>query len=265
MKKNFRFLYYFRLWKMMTKNSFLVMMSQKLLFFMFLTGKVLRFIFFLMFLYFLVSGTGSVAGYSAQEMIFFYLTFNLVDVLGQFLYREVYRFRPLLVSGDFDLVLTKPMNPLFRVLMGGSDVIDLTTLPFLLWAVIYVGGKFDPTMSEVLVYVVLILNGLIIATAFHIATLAMGMRTLEIDHTVMIYRDVLNLGKLPVDIYKEPLRAILTFVVPVGIMVTLPAKTFLGFSGGVVVFIAFVVSGLSIVFALKFWRYSLRYYTSASS
>ena len=82
MKKKLRLFYYFKLWKMMTKNSFMVMMSQKLLFAMFLTGKVLRFVFFLTFLYFLVSGTGNLAGYTVTQTIFFYLTFNLIDVLG---------------------------------------------------------------------------------------------------------------------------------------------------------------------------------------
>ena len=249
----------------MTKNSFMVMMSQKLLFGMFLFGKVLRFIFFLLFLYFLVSGTGSLAGYTVTQTIFFYLTFNLIDVLGQFLYREVYRFRPLLVSGDFDLVMSKPMNPLFRVLMGGSDVIDLVTIPFLIWAVIYVGAKLDPSTLDVLLYILLSINGLVIATSFHIATLATALRTLEIDHTVMMYRDLLNLGKLPVDIYKEPLRATLTFLIPVGIMVTLPAKTFLGMSGWFLIITSFVIAGLSLVVAVRFWNYSLRFYTSASS
>jgi len=120
-----RFLYYLKIWFYMSKNSFQIMMTQRLLFFIFFLGKILRFLLFIAFIYFLVLNTGSLAGYSAKQVVFFFLTFNLVDILGQFLYREVYRFRPLLVSGDFDLILVKPFRPLFRVLMGGSDPIDL--------------------------------------------------------------------------------------------------------------------------------------------
>jgi len=40
---------------------------------------------------------------------------------AQLLFRDVYRFRPKVVSGDFDLILVKPINPLFRVLLGGAD------------------------------------------------------------------------------------------------------------------------------------------------
>ena len=53
----------------------------------------------------------------------------LIDVISQFLFREVYRFRPLVVSGEFDLVLVKPVSSLFRSLAGGADVIDLITIP----------------------------------------------------------------------------------------------------------------------------------------
>ena len=65
--------------------------------------------------------------------------------------------------------------------------------------------------------------GLVISAAFHILVLAMGIITLEIDHTVMIYRDLVGLGRFPIDIYKEPLRSLITFIVPIGLMISIPA------------------------------------------
>ena len=47
----------------------------------------------------------TLAGYTGTQVIFFFLTFNIIDVTSQFLFREVYRFRPMIVSGDFDFVL----------------------------------------------------------------------------------------------------------------------------------------------------------------
>jgi hypothetical protein len=105
-----RLMYYFRIWMMMSRNAFLVVLSQKKVLMLFLTGKVIRFIFFTTFIYFLVKGTKTLAGFNVHQVIFFYLTFNLIEVISQFLYREVYRFRHLLVSGDLDLILTKPME-----------------------------------------------------------------------------------------------------------------------------------------------------------
>ncbi|MCH7640917.1 ABC-2 family transporter protein [Patescibacteria group bacterium] len=260
-----RFGYYAKIWLMMSKNAFLVMLSNKKLFFMFLVAKLFRFGFFTAFLYFLVIGADRLAGYTVTQIIFFFLTFNLVDIISQFLFREVYRFRHLVVTGDFDLVLAKPYNSLFRVLMGGADLVDLVTIPPLILAVVIMGGAMDPTSLQVASYVLLLINGLLIAAAFHIAVLALAIITLEIDHTIMIYRDLVNLGRLPVDIYRQPLRGVLTYLIPVGVMVTLPAKSLMGLITPLGIFISLILGTVVIVLSLRFWNFAIKQYTSASS
>jgi ABC-2 type transport system permease protein len=256
---------YLNIWWMMSVNSFSMVLSQKLALSMFLVGKVFRFTFFFLFLFFLLKGTGSLAGYSVNQIIFFFLTFNLLDVLTQFLFREVYNFRPMIIKGDFDLILVKPVNSLFRVLMGGADVIDLITIPPIIILIIIYGASLHPTLIGIVIYLVLLLNSFLIATAFHIAILAFAIVTLEIDHAVMIYRDVTNLGKLPVDIYKEPLRGFLTYLIPVGVMMTLPARALMGVATTVGIIVSIFIGFTSIFLALKFWKFALTKYTSASS
>lgn len=263
--KSKRLVYYLRIWFFMSKNSFMIMLSQKKIFVLFLTGKLLRFAFFGAFLYFLVLGAEDLAGYTVKQTIFFFLTFNVVDIMAQFLFREVYRFRQKVVSGDFDLILVKPFNSLFRVLMGGADVIDFVTIPPLMFAVWYVGKDLGPTFLQTVMYVSLLVNGFVIATAFHIGVLSLGIITLEVDHTVMIYRDMTNLGRLPVDIYKQPLRGVLTYLVPVGLMITIPAKALMGLAAPLSIFASFLVAGLLFFASLRFWDIALKSYASASS
>lgn len=256
---------HFKILKVLAKNSFMVVLANKRLLLVFLSGKLIKFVFYLLFIYFLLSNTSDLVGYSRDEVILFFLTFNLIDILAQFLYREVYRFRPMLISGSFDLILAKPVNALFRILFGGIDVIDFITIPPLIAAIIWVGASFDPTLLQVFFYMLLVLNGLIIATAFHIAVIALGIITLEIDYTLWIYRDVTELGKFPIEIYAEPLRSVLTYLIPVGVMIAYPVKSFLGVLSIQSMFIAILVSGLAVLVSVNFWKYALRFYTSASS
>lgn len=242
-----------------------MIIDQKLALSVFLIGKVFRFIFFFGFLYFLLLGTKTLAGYSSNQVIFFFLTFNLIDVVTQFLFREVYRFRPMIINGDFDLVLAKPLNALFRVLMGGADIIDLVTIPPLICLTVYVGFLLHPTVLSIFLYVLLVLNGFLIATAFHIIVLSFAIVTLEVDHTIMIYRDLTSLGRLPIDIYKQPLQGFLTYLVPVGMMITLPAKAIMGMVGPLGILSAFFVGIVAIFISLRFWNYALTKYSSASS
>jgi ABC-2 type transport system permease protein len=242
-----------------------MVISQKLSLSVFLIGKIFRFVFFFLFLFFILKGSGTLAGYTGTQVIFFFLTFNVIDIVSQFLFREVYRFRPMIVNGDFDFVLAKPINPLFRALLGGADVIDLITIPPIIIATIYFGSLLKPNFTEIVLYFALLLNGFLIATAFHIVILSLAIITTEIDHMVMIYRDITSLGRLPVDIYKQPLQMFLTYLIPVGIMITLPAKAAMGVLAPWGIVAAFVVGILSIIISLRFWNYALTKYTSASS
>ena len=257
--------FYIKIWWMMSKNAFMMYFNQKSILAIFLAGKIFRFTFFIIFLYFLVSGSKGLAGYNTNQIIFFFLSFNVIDITSQFLFREVYRFRTLVVSGDLDLILTKPINPLFRILFGGADVIDLITIPPVVAATIYMGAKLGPSAVSVFLYILLIINSLLISTAFHILVVSMAIITLEIDHTVMIFRDLSRLGTVPIDVFKQPLRGFITYVVPIGIMLSFPAKAFLGLLDWNSVIASFVFGITSIFMTLRFWNFAIKKYTSASS
>ncbi len=235
-------------------------------FLIFFFSKLIRYGLFLFFLILLFNGVSKVMGYSREQMLMFYLIFNIIDTTAQMMFREVYRFRPLIVSGGFDAVLTKPFSPIIRSLFGGPDFIDLGLLVIIIFVAIYVANtSLHPTFFQVILTLAMIINSLLIATAFHIAVLGIGVISLSVDHLVMIYRDLTGLMRIPVDMFTNPLRSIFTFVLPVGIMFTYPAKVLFGLLNWQSVFISFIFGGLSLYLSLKFWHYSLRYYQSASS
>jgi len=249
----------------LTANSFMTVLSSRFGAFLFLIGKTLRFVFFLIFLLTLFTQTQFLASYSQAQMLFFFLTFNFIDTVTQLLFREVYRFRPMVVSGDFDLVLIKPISPLFRALVGGADPLDLFMLIPYVGSLAYVAAGLGVSVEGLALYLILLLNAFAIATGFHIFVLSLAILTTEIDHTVMIYRDLTSMGRVPVDIYREPLRSIITFAVPVGVMMTFPAKALLGLlSPGFVVLGCAMGIGFFLT-SLLMWRYSLSRYASASS
>lgn len=232
----------------------------------FIIGKVLRFAFFLLFLILLISKTKVIAGYSIWQVIFFYATFNVLDSLPQFLMREVYRFRSHVLSGSFDYILTKPTSPLFRSLFGGSDILDLSVLLLsIFFLFISLGNLGGLSPLGIAAYIALVVNALFIAISFHIFVLALGILTTEVDNTLWLYRDLTQMGRVPVDIYQEPLRGFITFIIPVGIMMTFPPKALMGFLNPWLITLSFLLGGLLFYLAFSFWQFSLRHYASASS
>ncbi|MEK7571068.1 MAG: ABC-2 family transporter protein [Patescibacteria group bacterium] len=257
---------YSKIWWMLSLRAAKVSLNSRFGAVLFIVAKLVRFFLFLLFILVLETKVQTVSGYSLWQMIFFFATFNIVDVLGQLFLREVYRFRQYVISGDFDYFLLKPFSPLFRSLFGGGDVLDipilLLSVLFLFIATMHIGNV---TLGGVLLYLVLLGNAFLIALAFHILVLSLCIVTTEIDNALWVYRDLTQLGRFPVDIYHEPLRGILTFIVPIGIMMTFPAKALMGvLSAEVILFSCGVGTGLVLV-ALITWHYALRSYTSASS
>lgn len=257
---------YFIIWLKLTGIATQIAFQSRFGAIVFLIGKILRFAFFLFFLSLVTQRTQLIAGYTTWQILFFYATFNLIDTLPQFFLREVYRFRWQVVSGHFDTILTRPISPLFRCLFGGSDVLDILIL-FLSVVFIFIAGSQIGLVSvaNMLLYALLIINAFAIALAFHIAVLGMGILTTEVDNTIMLYRDMTQMGRVPVDVYLEPLRGFITFIIPVGIMMTFPAKALMGLLSPFIITIALATGFLFLFLGFKFWRYSLKHYTSASS
>lgn len=255
----------FKVWLIYTNNSFQQVLASRPTIFIFMIGKLSRVILFTVFLGLIFNGRG-LGNYTKEQIIFFYLSFNFIDTLAQLFFREVYRFRPLVISGGLDYVLLKPINPLIRVLLGGGDVLDLMMLVFLTTTlVIYSINNLSITFPGAVLYLLLIVNGLLIATAFHIFVLALGVMTTSIDHLISIYRDMTSMLRIPVDLYSEPLRTVLTFVIPLGVMITFPAKAFFGLLSWQLIIFSIALGFASIFLSLKFWNLAIKKYSSASS
>jgi len=230
---------------------------------LFLLGKILRFFVIFGMIFLIFSKTKMLVTYSFNQVIIIYLTFNLIDTAAQVLYREVYRFRPLVVSGNLDLILVKPYHPFLRVLVGGIDFLDLFLLiPYLFLLIFFITKESFPFFSVVL-YFTLIINGLLIATAFHIGVLALGLLTTEVDNAIMIYRDLLNLGRFPIDIYQKTISFIFTFFIPVGVMTTFPAKALFNLLSFRNTVFAFFISFFLLSLSIKLWQLGLKKYQSA--
>ncbi len=229
----------------------------------FILGKFLRFLMFFFFVYFLISKTKALKGYGVDQAVFFYLTFNIIDTITQLLFREVYRFRPLVVSGELDTVLIKPFHPFLRILVGGVDFMDLLMLFPYLFLTLFFASKLGPlSAANLFLYLGLLINALVIAASFHVSVLALGVLTTEVDHTIMIYRDLTSLGRFPMEIYKEPIRGIFTFIVPVGIMMSFPSKALLGLLSPWLILFSFLMSFLLLLASLRFWNMAIKKYQS---
>jgi ABC-2 type transport system permease protein len=258
---------YANIWCRLAVMSFTMQTGSPISSLCYLLGKFVRLGFFLFFLASIFKHTDALAGYSLPEAALFFLTFNLVDILAQLFFRGIYGVRSLIREGDFDYYLIQPANVLFRVAFQTVDFLDVVTVIPVLVITFLVCRRIPAgiSLSHVLLFAGLVANGMAIAFSIHVAVAALAVLTQELENTIWIYRDLMTLGRFPSDIYDAPMKAILTFVVPVAVMVSFPAKAFLGKLHPAWVLYAFGMATTSLALSLQFWKFSTRRYTSISS
>jgi ABC-2 type transport system permease protein len=233
----------------------------------FMLGKIFRLSMMLFFLWLIQTKVRSIAGYTSPEIIVFYLTYNLVDLFAQIAYRGVYEFGPKVKNGTFDFYLAKPISPLFQALATKNDPIDtLLLIPNLLLSAVIINRlELNITLSSIGLFLLLFINSFLLATALHTLVLCLGILTTEVDNTIWLYRDINRLAQFPITMYLEPVRLALFFLVPVGMMITIPAQVLINrqpsYTLGVVTIFTLIFGAVS----AKIWQWSLKRYSSASS
>ncbi len=232
---------------------------------LFFFGKTVRFCMMLVFLFVLRKSEAGMAGYSPDQVVVFFLTYQFLDVSTAVLFRGVYMFSPLIRDGRFDSYLSKPISPLFRALMGHPDINDALFLLPVVGVSLWIVSKLDIvlSLSGILWYLLLLANGYLIALGMHILVMAAGIIIVDVDGVIWLYRDLIRLGQFPVTVYQEPLRSILYFVMPVGLMVTIPTTVLLG-SIHVYTIAGTVLAGIGLLgLSLIIWKLALRQYSGA--
>lgn len=231
---------------------------------MFIMGKLLRFIFFIFSIIVILKNSSDIAGFSFKQMINFFLVFNLLDIMGQFFFRGIYWFKYKIVSGSFDLILIKPVSSLFQVLTCYTDFLDL---PLLLIVIFFLYQQNNPLdLLKLALFFLLVVSSFLIIAAIHILVAAVGVITVEIDHIIWVYRDLSEMARVPVDIYHSDfLRFFLTFIIPIALIFTFPAKALMGLLSFKLLFFVFCFALFFFFLSLRLWRIALKRYSSASS
>lgn len=257
---------YWRIWTRMAAMSLQVQLSYRWGSIGFLLGKIVRLVFFFGFVAAVFTHTETLAGYTLVETALFFLTFNIVDMTAQVFFRGIYGARRAVTDGDFDFYLIQPCSPLFRLACSTVDFLDtLTLLPVIALAGLVFAKLPDPGWAGAAAYVLLTLNGVLIALAFHVFVAGLAVRTQELENAIWIYRDVMFMGKFPVDIYGKAARWVLTAVIPIAVMCTFPAKALLGLLSPAWTAYAFGLCAVMLAAARWYWLGSVARYTSSSS
>ena len=146
--------------------TFSSLMSTRLASLLFIAGKIARISLFILLLLALKTKITLLSGYTLDQLLIFYLIYTLFDLLGQIFFRGIYWYRSDLLSGNFDFTLTKPLSPLFQVLVNHTDWLDIPPLILTIVFLIYkLPAVSVPTLSG---FIFLSFLAMVLITVIHI-------------------------------------------------------------------------------------------------
>jgi ABC-2 type transport system permease protein len=168
-------------------------------------------------------------------------------------------------QGTLDFVLLKPIDSQFWVSARMVSPWGLPDVVFGLGVAFYAGSRLDfgPLAYLYGLLPVVLAFGTLYALWFVLAATAIWF--VKVYNATEVLRGLLDAGRFPVGAFPRGMKAFFTFVVPVAFLTTVPAELMLGRAGGGwLAGAAALAVGLFLV-TRWFWRFALRYYTSASS
>lgn len=211
---------------------------------------------------------GTLAGYTFMQGLvvigYFTLLQGLMDgIIGPSLTDVVERVR----TGTFDFVLLKPYDVQLLVSFArmqpwkGMNIVS--GIGILLFAFLHLGDR--PTGLAVTLSIGLFLLGAILVYSFWILAISASFFLVKVDNLSFLFTSVFDAARWPRQAFRGVLRALFTYVIPLGLMTGVPADALLGKlqRGDIATAI-----GLTLVFfALSRFALlrSVRKYSSASS
>ena len=170
-------------------------------------------------------------------------------------------------SGSFDYVLLKPVDAQAMVSASRYEpwkVFDLAgAIAVVIYAFVQIGAP--PRAADVVLGAVLFGTGVLATYALWIVCAAASFWVVRLDNLMYLLGAIFDTARWPVQVFPGLWRIVFTFVIPVAVMTTYPAKALLGLIDAREA-LATVGGALALLVVSRLvWRIAIRSYTSASS
>jgi len=263
MKKNLRFIW------LLIKLKLSRMMVFRLSFFGAAIADGALFLMQLLTFQIIFSQVDAIGDWGQGEMLIFIGTFSMINGLNMLIYFfGVINIPDKIRSGDLDLYLTKPVSPLLRLSFENINPGSVLLLP-LSGAIIAYGisvAAIQVSAPLVFAYAVLVLLMALLYYDMEVILRLMPFFFIGSGAIDRLEGNLLDLNfKIPGIIYEGASKILFYFILPYGIMATVPTQALSGSLTTYGLLQALCVVIFFTGFTLWLWRLGLKAYKSASS
>ena len=212
--------------------------------------------------------TANLNGWTRPQLLVLMGIFTLVGgLIGFWIEPNMGRVIADVRLGTFDYVLTKPVDS--QLLSSARE--------FRLWRLVdvVVGGVVMgwgiaelPTgisATEVFLFLVMLVAGMVLIYCLWLIVTTGAFWFVRMEEVQELFGGLYRAGQYPVTIYPSWLRLILTYIVPIGVAVTVPSESLTGRLTPARVAITIGFGVVALVVTRLVWRIGSRHYSGASA
>ena len=171
-------------------------------------------------------------------------------------------------TGKLDFMLLLPVNTRFLVSLRVVDLGGFVNAGSAVVLVLYALRQlhYVPSLGQVAGFLGLVIIGVLVHYSLMFALAAVSFWTVRAQGIIWGYWSLFNIARLPDSAFRGLFKGFFTFVLPMLLVVNVPAKVLLNkLTSPFDILLLLVLACAVAVMSEFFWRFSLRRYASASS
>lgn len=210
----------------------------------------------------------SVYGWSRGELLLLAATYNVfIGIFHTFISRNLDQIADDIYFGKLDYVLLKPIDNQLATVIRKINYVSLIRLLFGLALTFYLIGTLHivVTLPMITAYFSFIIIGEFMLYSFWLPFISLMIFNPRLSNIVILLFNITNVARYPKEMFMRlPIYIFIPFL-PLALILTTPSKILLQKFSSDLLWEFMIVTVVFGVFARFVWKYSLRYYSSASS
>lgn len=216
----------------------------------------------------LASTINTIGRWSLGEVFVVVGLYRLFSIpLWSWMYACFSKLPEMISEGKLDLILTKPIDSQFTVSVRHISFNMLSSVVIGFFYIV-TGLKlygYSPSVINIIQSMWLFLIATIMIYAVYFMTVAIGLFFDRINNLHNLFPNFFHAARYPPEIYAPILQRILTTILPLALMVFVPAEAIFGRPNWLTIVWFHLLTIFFLIFSRFIWNTGLRRYSSASS
>ena len=223
--------------------------------------------FFVLILLVIYRNTNTVAGWGRGDAFILAATIFLMTSVGTAFFMSIMEIPQHVRTGTLDFIVTKPIDSQFWISSRkfNFDKIGTMFAGIVMLVVGLLQSHLHPTLGDGLAYLLLVATSLAIYYSVSLMLMTTGIWLVRVDNLWVLTETMTDVSRFPIDIYGPGIRQVLTYVLPMAFIATIPASQLVHGSSWPLVGLGFAWAVGALTMSRLFWKFAMRHYTSASS